>query len=240
MSFLFLCFLVTSSILSALFLLILRKKAHQPMMFINKSWAYIFTFLGGIRIVQHNKEILNANIPCIVVGNHGSNMDMFIGAYCMPLKVKPLAKIQLKKIPLLGFLFSTVCILVDRSSKESRERSGRYLMEEIRKGAVVYIYPEGTRNKGDKPVNAFFDGAFRFAIEGKTKIVAMCTVNARKIVPSDSYWIQPGTIHVHYLGPYDASTLQRDDLEDFKMRIYNDMYNIIGQHDRMFSAKLKS
>lgn len=210
------------------------------MMFINKSWAYIFTALGGIRIIQHKKEILDQNVPCIVVGNHGSNLDMFIGAYCMPLKVKPLAKVQLKKIPLLGFLFSTVCILVDRSSKESRERSGRFLMEEINKGAVVYIFPEGTRNRGNKPVNEFFDGAFRFAIEGKTKIVAMCTVNARKIVPSDSYWIQPGTIHVHYLGPYDGSALTKDNLEAFKMQVYTDMYALIGREDPMFSAPSKA
>jgi 1-acyl-sn-glycerol-3-phosphate acyltransferase len=90
----------------------------------------------------------------------------------MPTSIKPLAKVQLKKMPLLGYLFSTVCVMVDRSSRESRERSSRAMLEELQGGATIFVFPEGTRNKGDKPLNAFYDGAFRFGIESGYPIVA--------------------------------------------------------------------
>ena len=121
----FLAFLVSSTTLSILLRILLGKKAHSPTMAIYKFWSALFFLVAGIRIKIKNRERLYQNLPCIVVCNHGSNLDMFIGAYTMPLHIKPLAKIQLKKMPLLGYLFTTVCVMVDRSSKESRERSSR-------------------------------------------------------------------------------------------------------------------
>lgn len=204
------------------------------MMAINKFWSATFFAAGLIRIRIHNRERLYNNLPCIVVSNHGSNLDMFIGAYTMPTAIKPLAKVQLKKMPLLGFLFSTVCVLVDRSSKESRERSSRAMLEELQRGSSIFIFPEGTRNKGNEPVNTFFDGAFRFGIESGFPIVAMCAINARAITPSDGYSVRPGTIDIQYLGPYETKGLKKEDVEILKRRIFDDMYHEIGTRDPMF------
>jgi 1-acyl-sn-glycerol-3-phosphate acyltransferase len=165
---------------------------------------------------------------------------MFIGAYTMPTSIKPLAKVQLKKMPLLGYLFSTVCVLVDRSSKESRERSSRAMLEELQGGATIFIFPEGTRNKGDKPLNAFYDGAFRFGVESGFPIVAMCAINARAITPSDNYSVRPGTIEIQYLGPYETKGLKRDDVDALKQRIHNDMYKVLEERDPMFNKNLKA
>lgn len=231
----FLCFLVSSTMLSSLFLLVLRRKAQRPMMGLYKFWSAFFFTAGGIRVKVKNRERLYNNLPCIVVSNHGSNIDMFIGAYTMPTAIKPLAKVQLKKMPMLGFLFSTVCVLVDRSSKESREKSSRAMLEELQRGSSIFIFPEGTRNKGNKPVNAFYDGAFRFGIESGFPIVAMCAINARAIVPSDGYSVRPGTIQIHYLGPYETRNLRKEDVESLKQRIFDDMYKEIEAHDPMFN-----
>lgn len=231
----FLGFLVTSTIYSSLALLILRKKAHRPMMWFYKNWARLFFLVGFIRIKVEGKEHLKNAIPCIIVGNHGTNLDMFIGAYCMPLHIKPLAKMELKKMPLLGFLFSTVCVLVDRKSKESREKSSRLLIKEIQHNNSIYIYPEGTRNKGNEPVNKFYDGAFRFAIDAKTKIVAMCTIGGRNLNPSHNYMLKPGTIKVKFLPVYETAGLLLNDVETLKERVWNDMYQTIAHEDPMFA-----
>jgi 1-acyl-sn-glycerol-3-phosphate acyltransferase len=210
------------------------------MMAVNKFWSAVFFVAGFIRVKIYNRERLFNHLPCIVVSNHGSNLDMFIGAYTMPTSIKPLAKVQLKKMPLLGYLFSTVCVLVDRSSKESRERSSRAMLEELQGGATIFIFPEGTRNKGDKPLNAFYDGAFRFGVESGFPIVAMCAINARAITPSDNYSVRPGTIEIQYLGPYETKGLKRDDVDALKQRIHNDMYKVLEERDPMFNKNLKA
>ena len=235
MALVFLLFLITSSVFSSLSMLILGKKAHKPMIWCYKNWARLFFLLGFIRIKVEGKEQLEAAKPCIIVCNHGTNLDMFLGAYCLPLNVKPLAKVELKKMPLLGFLFSTVCVLVDRKSKESREKSSRQLLKEIKNKNSIFIYPEGTRNKGTEPVNKFFDGAFRFAIEGKFPVLAMCTINARAIVPSDSYTIRPGTVKIKFLPPYQTVNLTTEEIDTLKDRVHKDMYETIKKEDPMFS-----
>ncbi|MEX1190120.1 MAG: lysophospholipid acyltransferase family protein [Bacteroidia bacterium] len=204
-------------------------------MAVYKFWSYVFFFAAGIRLKQKNKKALSSSLPCIIVGNHGSNLDMFIGAFCSPLNIKPLAKMQLKKIPILGHLFSAVCVMVDRSSKESRDRSSRAMMAEILKGNSIYIFPEGTRNTGNQPVNDFYDGAFRFAIDSQRPIVAMCIINARKVVPSDSYSVRPGTITVQYLGPYITKGLTKESVSKIKQQIHKDMFEAIRKADPMFS-----
>ncbi|MEZ5174449.1 MAG: lysophospholipid acyltransferase family protein [Bacteroidia bacterium] len=230
----FICFLVSSGVLSTLFIVVLGKKAHRPTMTLYKFWSTVFFIAAGIRVIQKDRHILSKNLPAIVVGNHGSNLDMFIGAFCMPTNIKPLAKVQLKKMPILGYLFSTVCVLVDRSSKESRDKSSRAMMAEILAGNSLFIYPEGTRNKGNQPVNDFYDGAFRFAIESKRPLVAMCTINARNLVPSENYSVKPGVITVQYLGPYETKNLEKEDLTKLKQRIHRDMFEAIRKGDPMF------
>lgn len=205
-------------------------------MAIYKFWSAFFFIAAGIRIRVKNREKLVNNLPCIVVCNHGSNLDMFLGAYSMPTSIKPLAKIQLKKMPLLGYLFTTVCVMVDRSSKESRERSSRAMLETLQEGKSIFIFPEGTRNKGNKPVNDFYDGAFRFGIESGFPIVAMCTIGARAVTPSNGYSVHPGKIDIHYLGPYNTEGLTKEDLPELKARIYNEMYTEIKSQDPMFQS----
>jgi 1-acyl-sn-glycerol-3-phosphate acyltransferase len=238
LSLVFLCFLLSSSLLSLILIPILGKKAHQPMMTIYKFWSALFFFCAGIRIKTINNHILKNNLPCIIVCNHGSNLDMFLGAYSQPISIKPLAKIQLKKMPLLGFLFSTVCVLVDRRSKESRDKSSRAMMQEIVNGNSIFIFSEGTRNKGNLPLNDFYDGAFRFAIESQKPIVAMCTINARNITPSDNYAVRPGTIKIKYLGPYETVGLTKENLSDLKQKVHQDMYNVLLNEDPMFKHLL--
>ena len=210
------------------------------MMAVNKFWSAVFFAAGLIRIRVKNRERLFNNLPCIVVSNHGSNLDMFIGAYTMPTSIKPLAKVQLKKMPLLGYLFSTVCVMVDRSSRESRERSSRAMLEELQGGATIFVFPEGTRNKGANPLNAFYDGAFRFGIESGYPIVAMCAINARAITPSDGFSVRPGTIEIQHLGPYETKGLKRKDVNALKERVFNDMYKVIEERDPMFNKNLKA
>lgn len=231
----FMGFLITSGILSTVFIVILGKKAHRPTMAVYKFWSAFFFIAAGIRIKQIDRHLLKKSLPAIVVGNHGSNLDMFIGAHCMPTNIKPLAKVQLKKMPILGYLFSTVCVLVDRSSKESRDRSSRAMMAEILAGNSIFIYPEGTRNKGNQPVNDFYDGAFRFAIESKRPLVAMCSINARNLVPSDSFTVKPGVITVQFLGPYETKNLSKEDVAELKHRVHRDMFEAIGKADPMFN-----
>jgi 1-acyl-sn-glycerol-3-phosphate acyltransferase len=159
---------------------------------------------------------------------------MFLGAIGLPNSSKPLGKIELKKIPLLGYLFSVGAILVDRKSRESREKSIFRIRQEIKKGNNVFIYPEGTRNQTDKPLRDFYDGAFRFAIESNSPLVVMISINAKQIVPANGLYLRPGKIDLHYLPVYETKELNQNDIQQLKQQVYNDMETFILKHDPAF------
>jgi 1-acyl-sn-glycerol-3-phosphate acyltransferase len=238
---LFLTFLVSSTLIASLLFFVFRSRAQRALIGLYKIWSFLFLSLSGIPVRLINYEILRKNNPAIVIANHSSNIDMFIGAYSLPLNTKPLAKMELKKIPLLGFLFATVSVLIDRSNLESRHKGSRLLKAELRKGNSIFIYPEGTRNKGSKALNPFYDGAFRFAIEGGVPLVAMCTIHARSLCPPDKLFIKPGLVKVIFLGPYHTADLTANDIPKMKQQVFDDMHEVIQKNDPLYqSSKITS
>lgn len=227
-------FLTTSVVYSAIVLLIFRKNAQPFLIACYKFWANVFCIGTFVNVKVHNYHIVKAASPCIVVSNHCSNIDMFLGAIGLPYKTKPLGKIELKKIPLLGFLFSVGAILVDRKSRESREKSIFRIREEMNKGNNVFIYPEGTRNKTKQPLGDFYDGAFRFAIESNSPLVVMISINAKQIVPATGLYLRPGRIDLYYLPVYETKNLNQTDIQELKQKVYNDMEAFILKHDPAF------
>ena len=63
------------------------------------------------------------------------------------------------------------------------------------------IFPEGTRNRTDKPLKEFYDGAFRIAIECQVPILPMVMLNIDAITPQNTNLIRPGKLYCHILHP---------------------------------------
>jgi 1-acyl-sn-glycerol-3-phosphate acyltransferase len=81
-----------------------------------------------------------------------------------------LGKVEMKKIPVFGFIYSRGAVMVDRGSTQRRARSVRILKSLLKHHISIGIFPEGTFNETGKPLKTFYDGAFRIAIETQTAI----------------------------------------------------------------------
>jgi len=103
--------------------LLMGKKAHISIYRFYKLWIGVFFKISGVRMKVYGKKIRDNTPPCIVVSNHATNIDMIAAPYALPLGAKPLAKIELLKIPIIGYQFKIMSVTVDRKNKESRERS---------------------------------------------------------------------------------------------------------------------
>jgi 1-acyl-sn-glycerol-3-phosphate acyltransferase len=86
-------------------------------------------------------------------------------------------------------------IFVDRKNREKAMISMRKAAQIIAAGKNVITFPEGTRSKDGK-LAIFKRGTFIIAKEGRIDIMPIAVVNADKILPRDSFRIQPGTIEV--------------------------------------------
>ena len=163
--------------------LIFGGKAH-PVYFVGyKVWARLWFLLAFIDFRRKGMNHRNSALPAVIAANHSCHLDLLNGAAVSPIRVKALAKIELRKIPVLGLLFKTASVFVDRSSPKSREASFQALQRTIDQGYSLFMFPEGSRNRSDKLLRPFYDGAFRLAVAANRPILPLVFTGTTQVMP---------------------------------------------------------
>lgn len=200
-------------------------------LFFLRCWAWIFSLTSFFWIKTSNKHLINRSIPHIYVGNHGSYLDAVAVCISIPQYFSPLGKVEMAKVPVFGWMYRRIVVMIDRSSKESREQSVNALKEAISQGQSILIFPEGTMNKTEKPLADFYDGAFRIAIETQTTLMPFVTISNRRLLPRvEPLKAHPGIITTVFITPVDVKGLQLDDLPQLKEKVFRLMEEAILRH----------
>jgi len=164
-----------------------------------KLWSWTFSKLNIIRYKISGKENIEKGKAYVYVSNHTSYLDIPGVCLTVPTQIRPLAKKELKKIPIFGWIASNAAIIVDRSSNESRRKSMDHLKDVLKHGISILIFPEGTQNRGSEALQPFYDGAFRIAIETQQPILPMVILGAGKLMPPKGFSIKSGIITIKVL-----------------------------------------
>jgi 1-acyl-sn-glycerol-3-phosphate acyltransferase len=194
-----------------------KEKAPAIAHRITQFWGKILFIFFFIRVKVKNKKFIDPKQTYVFVANHQSQLD--IPAYTIACKntLRFLAKVELTKAPLLGYVIRNLYITVDRKDKEARNRSMENMKRSLREGISVFICPEGTRNKTDQPLLDFRDGAFRLAIESQLPLAVLTLRNSGKLLsPHRPFEMSPGVIQCIWSEPVVTVGLTMDDLEMLK------------------------
>lgn len=125
--------------------------------------------------------------PTIVVANHQSFLDMPL-LYLLPWTMKWVAKRDLFKIPILGWIiFMTGHLGIDRQRRSSVKKLDK-LVTPIKKGIPGLIFPEGTRSR-DGQLLRFKNGAFRIAKQYNFHILPITLHGGHKAMPRGEWKI---------------------------------------------------
>lgn len=235
-SLLFIGTLFVAFLLLMLGRLIPGKAGHTYCNTILHWWSVIWSVLIFMPVVAERRKKEWGKETMVVITNHGSYLDTVASYITIPHLFKTLAKKELLKIPLMGQIFLTSGIMVDRSSPESRKASFERMVNAIKGGTSILIFPEGTQNRTPEPLQDFYDGAFRLAIEAQVPILPIATLNARWLMPQAKIWeLKPGKIRQIYLPPVPTAGLSQDDLPRIKAQIHQDIEAILRQEDPRFT-----
>lgn len=198
-----------------------RTKLLHP---IFKGWMSFFLPLVACPVRRKGKEHFKQGENYVVVVNHNSLVDIPVSSPWIPGANKTLAKEEMAKIPLFGVIYKAGSILVNRKVEKSRRESFNAMNDMLRKGLHLCLYPEGTRNKTDMPLQKFYDGAFITAIRMQKPIIPGLIFNTKKIYPTWSKtWATPKRIHVHFLEPIETKGLTLNNLLELKERVHKIM-----------------
>jgi 1-acyl-sn-glycerol-3-phosphate acyltransferase len=156
--------------------------------------------------------------PTIVVSNHQSFLDLPL-SYLLPWTMKWVAKKDLLKIPILGWIiFMTGHLAIDRKRMTSIKKLDE-LVKPIEQGIPAMIFPEGTRTQSGE-VQPFKNGAFKLAKRYNFTILPIVLEGGQSAMPSGSWRIaykQHFVISV--LDPVESE--QFDSQEELKRNVYS-------------------
>lgn len=184
---------------------------------ITRFWAWMVTIAFGVRVRVHEKEFIDKNKTYVFVSNHSSQLDIPACMLATPVTFRYLAKAELKKFPVVGYVVGKLYIFVERQRGKGRVESLEAMEKSLKEGISVFIYPEGTRNRGPQLVKEFYDGAFRLAIETKTPLAVLSIVNSDKLLsPNEKFQLSPGIIDCYWEQPIDTAAMTMDDLQKLK------------------------
>ncbi|MFS4455263.1 lysophospholipid acyltransferase family protein [Maribacter sp. 2304DJ31-5] len=154
----------------------------------------------------------------MLVANHTSMLDIMLMLYASKNPFVFVGKKELVKIPVFGFFYKRVCIMVDREDTRSRTGVYRRAQRRLRQGLSICIFPEGGVPEEHVVLDAFKDGAFKMAISHKIPVVPMTFYDNKKRFPFTFFSGGPGMsrakVHSFFetgiLGEEDKSTLREE------------------------------
>lgn len=160
-----------------------------------------------------------------MVANHISYIDTPLIFRTIPFFVRPLAKAELAKIPLFGFLYRQMAVLVDRSDSASKYKSIHSLRRALQREGSIFIFPEGTFNETGEPLKFFYDGAFRLALRTGTPILPVIFPDADKRWHYSSFWKwSPGINRAIFLPEVPVTGFATDDVAGLKQKVFDLMW----------------
>lgn len=202
-------------------------KAGRVGYFFLYIWSWIFEQLTFIRYKFYGTDNFRKGQSYIYVSNHTSFLDLPGIRMIIPGQFRPLAKKELKKIPIFGWIAQAATIIVDRSSPESRKKSIDRLKAALRAGISILIFAEGTQNRTKEILQPFHDGAFRIAVDTQEPILPMVVVGAGKLMPPGTINLKPGLIRIYVGKEISTVGLTAKDVPELKARTFEVMKQMI-------------
>jgi 1-acyl-sn-glycerol-3-phosphate acyltransferase len=205
--------------------LIKEPAGQRYFIIISRIWMNAWLFLIGCPVRVSGKENFKPGVAYIVVFNHNAFLDVPLSAPFVPGANKTIAKASFAKFPLFGLFYSKGSVLVDRTSEKSRVKSFETMKKVLAAGMHMCIYPEGTRNRTNEPIKAFYDGAFKLAVAAKKDIIPCVISGTKKAMPiNKTFFLLPVKLKMRFLPPVSSSDIPVKELKDKVFSIMKEEY----------------
>lgn len=201
-----------------LLLLALSYRTYPQFFWLARNiWAN--TILYGMFCLPriHYEQKLVRGQSYMLVANHTSMLDIMLMLKTSKNPFVFVGKKELVKIPIFGFFYKRVCILVDRENSQSRTAVYRRAQKRLNQGLSICIFPEGGVPEEDVVLDEFKEGAFKMAIAHNIPIVPITFYDNKKRFPFTFFNGSPGVtrarVHEFYKTE-EFTEQQKSELKD--------------------------
>lgn len=210
---------------SMLSYLVKDPKGQDYFIKVARLWMNIWLPLIGCPLKIKGRENFEKGKSYVVTFNHNTLLDVPLSAPYVPGPNKTIAKSSFAKVPLFGFFYAKGSVLVDRKNEQSRIRSFEEMKKVLNSGMHMSIYPEGTRNRTSEPLKAFYDGAFKLAVETEKDIIPCLIFGTKKAMPVNKFfYLLPAKLEMHFLPAVSSSGIETKQLKEKVYGLMKDYY----------------
>jgi len=187
--------------------------------YVARPWGKIILWITPVKLIRHGREHIAPNQSYVVVANHQSTYDILVIYGYLPLDFKWVMKIELRKVPFLGFACEKMGhIYVDRKNRQASINAMETAKEKLVDGTSVVFFPEGTRGSG-VTLKPFKKGAFRMAKDLQLPILPVSIKGADDVLASDGFFITPGQINLTFHQPISIDEINALSTNDIIQKV---------------------
>lgn len=155
----------------------------------------------------------------MLVANHTSMLDIMLMLVVSRNPFVFVGKKELVKIPIFGFFYKKVCIMVDRDDIKSRTGVYRRAQKRLDQGLSICIFPEGGVPDEKVVLDEFKDGAFKMAIAHKIPVVPITFYDNKKRFSFTFFSGGPGRVRAKVHQFFETGILSAEDTSTLRQEV---------------------
>ncbi len=191
------------------------------------QWGFrTVLFLGAQKITVLGKENIPVDRPVFYVGNHRSIFDIIVSYAQVPTLTGYIAKESIGRLPVISIWMKRLyCLFMKRDDLKQSLQVILTAIEYLKKGISICIYPEGTRNKTDEPVQSFHAGSFKPAEKTGSAIIPMAITYSKPVFEDHLPVLYRTKIILRYGSPIETDSLT----PEARKKLPGDVQNVIRE-----------
>lgn len=176
------------------------------------NWAFRRIIrIAGTRVIVRGEENVPKDTAVLYVGNHRSYFDIILTYVRVPRPTGYVAKLEMKKIPLLNvWMYHLHCLFLDRNNIKEGLKTILKGVEKAKSGISICIFPEGTRNRTEQDFLPFHEGSFKIAEKADVPVVPITIAGTSGIFEDHIPFIRKQTVIIEYGKPIEIKSLDKD------------------------------
>lgn len=160
------------------------------------AWSRIILRLYKIKVRVRGLDHIKGKERVIYVANHASWFDIPAMVVGIPDQIRIVFKKELTWVPIWGWALRWgPYVSIDRSNAKDALKSLDKAADQMRRGASVLLFAEGTRTRDGK-LQPFKRGAFALAVRSGVPVVPVAINNSFRILPKGSLTVHPADIEI--------------------------------------------
>ncbi len=217
---------VTILAMSPLLLILTAKESYYPALWkLIRAWSHLLLYSMGFWIKVDFEQKTERDKSYVFCSNHASFLDPFVLIALSKNPIVFVGKQELAKIPVFGFFYKRMVIMVDRSSLRSKKRVYDMAKKRLHDGVSVGIFPEGLVPEEDVILSPFKNGAFNLAIEFQIPVVPQTYYDCKRFFSWDYFKGGMGKLRIKQHKFIETKGLTLQDVKNIRQKTFVTLYN---------------